>query len=266
MYYSSYYLKLCLLLLVGFTACKTLIKPTETAVEKPHATEEVKKEYPIVEMDYNWFSSRMNAGIINTETEKEMHKLSLFFVNKKDSVIYININKMAIELARIVLTVDSIKYINHINLSYYISDYSIVRKILKYPVDFYMLQSLLMNRDFPHFEKNFTIEKDENTTSLTQLNRKHLHSHLRIDQKILLNDNDRIIENTIVEKSTADTLKVTYSDFFNITSTLRTPRYLEITLVNQKIKLNLSLKDPKINVPGPTYFKIPAKYKLMEIR
>ncbi len=264
MYYSSYYLKLCFALLLIFTACKTIIKPIEIAEEKTPPTKQIIKKYSIVEMDYEWFSSRADATIINTDTDRELYKLSLFIVNKKDSIIYININKMAIELARVILTLDSVKYINHLNSTYYVGNYAIINKILKYPIDFYMLQSLLMNKDFPHFEKDFTIENIENKTKLTNPHRKHLHSHLTINQIILLNDNDRIIENNIIVNNTFDTLKVSYSNFFNITSTLRLPLDLEFILANQKMKLNLIFKNAKINVPYPTYFKIPTKYNLLK--
>jgi hypothetical protein len=237
---------------------------SETSQEASLPKEPEKPTYHIVEIDYNWFSSRISASIFNTEKQEQMGELSLFMVIRKDSIIYINASKMAIELGRIVLTPDSVKYINHLNSKYYVGDYSIVERLLGFPADFYMLQSLLMNADFPNFETDFTVTPTETQTVLTDNNRKCKQSSLKLDQRIVLNDNDRIIENDMIENSTHDTINVSYRDFYNLTSVIRIPQTMEIIVKNQKMKITLTMKEPKINVPGPTYFRIPQKYTLLE--
>jgi hypothetical protein len=252
------------LFVLVFVSCKVFSNLSETTPANPVPKEPEKPVYHIAYFDYDWFSSRMNASIYNTDKQEKTADIMLFMVIRKDSIIYINASKMAIEFARIVLTPDSVKYINHITLTYYVGDYSIVKKMLGFPVDFYMVQALLMNNDFPNFETDFSVTQSENQTILNDNNRKCKQSSLKINQQIVLNDNDRIIENNMIENTTNDTIRVSYSDFYNLTSVIRIPQTIELNVYNQKMKIVFSLKDPKINVPGPTYFKITPKYKLLE--
>ena len=258
---SSLYFSLFVLL---FVSCKIFNTLSETTPQTSQPKEPEKPTYHIVEVDYNWFSSRISATVFNTENQKQTADLMLFMVIRKDSIIYMNASKMAIEFARIVLTPDSVKYINHLNSTYYIGDYSIVNKLLGFPADFYMVQALLMNADFHHFENDFSIETTENQTILTDSDRKCKKSSLKINQRMVLNDNDRIIENNMIENTTHDTINISYSDFYNLTSVIRVPQGMTLFIPNQKMKIVFTLKDSKINVPGPTYFKIPVKYKLLE--
>ncbi len=254
--------------LVLFVSCQ-IFKPvsktqSEIAEKKETIKEDPSPQISIAELDYEWYSSRASASIVNTEKQQPITSLNLFIVIKKDSIIYINANKMAIELGRIVLTPDSVKYINHLNSTYYMGTYSIIHKLLGFPIDFFILQSLLMNADFKNFENKFSTTTTENNIILQDENRKHKQSSLRLNQRIILNDNDRIIENHIVEKSSQHTLSVNYADFTNIASSLRMPLAMEVNLETQKINVSFTYKNPKINTPGPTYFKIPRKYKLLE--
>ncbi|MDY0015962.1 MAG: DUF4292 domain-containing protein [Bacteroidales bacterium] len=250
-------------LVLAFYSCKTHQKITKTTEEKAVVKEPATPAYSIVEMDYQWFTAHMNARILNTLTQKEMGTVALFLVTKKDSIIYINASKMAIELGRVVLTPDSVKYINHLNSTYYIGNYNILKRLLGFPVDFYMIQSLLMNADFVDFNENFLVESRIDKTILRDKERKHKKSFLIINQEIVLNDNDRIIENRLIEKVSGDSATFLYGDFFNVTSVNRMPKTLDIDLISKKIRVYLTLKDAKLNVPGPSYFKIPAKYTLL---
>lgn len=254
--------------LVLFVSCQTFKPVSKTQSEISEKKETIKEDptpqISIAELDYEWYSSRANASIVNTEKQQQITSLNLFIVIKKDSIIYINANKMAIELGRIVLTPDSVKYINHLNATYYVGTYAVVPKLLGFPVDFFMLQSLLMNADFKNFENNFSTTTAENTIILQAENRKHKQSSLRLNQRIILNDSNRIIENHIIEKSSQHILAINYADFTNIASSLRMPLAMEINLETQKINVSLTFKNPKINVATSTYFKIPLKYKLLE--
>lgn len=247
-------------------SCKTTQKTTTPVVVQQPPKEPVKPVYKIQQPDYNWFSARLDATVINTATNKEMVKLAVFMVNRKDSILYVNASKMGIELARVVLTPDSIKYINHLNSTYFTGSYYAVYQLLGVSLTYDMIQSLLMNRDFTGFENDFKVYKQNENTLLIDTNRKQNNSRLSINQKIWLNENDRIIKNHIVHTFTSDTLIANYSEFFNVTTLYRSPKTIDITLQRQKMRLILSLKEPKINIPGPTYFKIPSKYTFIDIK
>lgn len=263
---SPTFLILCLFTLFFTNSCKTKQAARTPQVEQTPAKTPVKAAYKIQQPDYQWFSTRMDARVINTDNQKEIVKLAVFMVNKKDSILYINASKLGIEFARLVLTPDSIKYINHLNSTYFIGDYSAAYHLFGLPLSYNMLQALLMNSDFADFENDFNVITKNDTSYLIDSNRRQNNARFSINQRIVLNENDRIIENHIIHTFTSDTLTAQYSDFFNVTTLYRSPKIIDISLQRQNIRLILTLKEPKINVPGPTYFKIPLKYTLIEIK
>ena len=65
--------------------------------------------------------------------EKEEEKLAFqgYFVNRIDSIIYLNLNRSGIELARVVLTPDSVIYVNKLEHEYYAGDYTFLRRVFQ---------------------------------------------------------------------------------------------------------------------------------------
>ena len=118
-----------------------IVSPTETEgiTDNPNSLINNK-------LTYNWISYRANATVT---TPKETNSVNVFVVNRRDSIIYINASKFGIEGARLVLTPDSVKFINNLNSTYYAGDYGITEQLVGNRINFYMLQSLLVGEELP---------------------------------------------------------------------------------------------------------------------
>ena len=235
-----------MILLIGVSSCKTkqkitsidddVKKETDITVAKP-----VKPAKPqITYLDYEWLSYRANVSIMDYNSKKEVISGSAFFVNRKDSIIYINISKI-IEIIRVVITPDSVKYINNFDNTYYRGDYSFISKMIGFDVNFNMLQSILLGEDIRGLNSNI------------------------ISQQTKI-ENNKLVENNITENKTQKSLSIKYGDFALIDASQLFFQQMELSIPSEKILLNINTSGIKINVAGPTSIKIPDKYKAINVK
>jgi len=140
-------------ILISLISCKTrqsipsstvdTVPPPETETAKSDSLKDKK-------LNYNWISYRGTLSISNINPDN----LNVFVVNRKDSIIYVNISKMGIEGGRLVLTPDSVKFLNHLNSTYYVGKYSILEQLVAMKMDFYLIQSLLTGEELPEKVKS----------------------------------------------------------------------------------------------------------------
>lgn len=134
--------------LLSMVSCKTKQKMTKSnqkpkieqvqATAKPDKTAKkpaVKNTYSV----YRWVSYR---GAANIQFDDKKYQCNYFFVNRIDSILYLNINFMGVELARLVATPQKVTFVNKLSNEYYDGDYAFVEKYLKAKADFYTLQAL----------------------------------------------------------------------------------------------------------------------------
>lgn len=88
------------------------------------------------QLDYTWFSSKISA---HAEVGKTTHSFSASIRCRKDSVIWMSITSMlGIEVLRLYITPDSVKYINRLasdDSRYFEGDFSAIRRLLKLDMD-----------------------------------------------------------------------------------------------------------------------------------
>ncbi len=266
------YAVLIMVLLLGVAGCKTKQKVTS-----PELAETVKKESPapdlikpmapkIASLNYEWLSYRMNVAILDYNSKKETMSVSAFFVNRKDSIIYVAISKLGIEGARVVATPDSVKYLNHLTSTYYSGDYSFLNKLLGFNVNFHILQSIFAGDDIPGFEPNTLLKIIGDTNIYTSSLRKNEQMNLSISQEIKTNRNHKVIENNIKEIKNQVSIGIRYGDFINIDDSQLFFQQTELALPTENMLLNFSIKNIKVNVPGPTSMRIPEKYKPIDLK
>jgi hypothetical protein len=82
------------------------------------------------------------------ETPKLSDSFKMHIRMKKDSVIWISATYYKMEVARLLLTPDSVKMIDRKNGKYYLGDYDYIQNRFKVPLDFDLLQSILLGNPF----------------------------------------------------------------------------------------------------------------------
>ena len=143
-----------LAIVVLFSACKASKRmqrkaqkaQTEKVVKSSEKPEKITvpvhpkpKVKPKPSYSYNWVSYRGPAEIV---FDGKKYQCNYYLVNRIDSILYLNLNFMCIEIARLVATPKEVIFVNKLSNEYYQGDYSFVEKYLKTKADFYTLQAV----------------------------------------------------------------------------------------------------------------------------
>lgn len=219
----------------------------------------------IKNFDYQWYSTRMNISVSYINPKKNLIAINAFIVNKKDSIIFINISKFAIEGARIVLTPDSVKYVNHLDQQYYWGSYAWLSKKMGFEINFQTIQALLIAQDIPNFENNFT--KDSTAEGILYYSqvRKNNNNQMLIEESILTDTKCHLLKNDIKDIATFNTLHIAYGQYTSIENQ-DCYQTLKVEIPTMNILLDGILKSTKINVEGPTTIRLPQKYSPLQLK
>ena len=103
------------------------------------------------ELKYHEFSAKFSADYTNKGQKNSFNGQIRI---QKDSLIWLSFSAvLGIEIIRIMITQDSVMFINRINNTYFMGDYAYVNKFLKTTIDYDILQSFLTGNDLSFYEK-----------------------------------------------------------------------------------------------------------------
>ncbi|MBI5217476.1 MAG: DUF4292 domain-containing protein [Bacteroidia bacterium] len=199
---------------------------------------------------------------------------------KNDSLIWISIvPALGIEAARIFITKDSIKFINRINSTYYIGNYSYLQSLLNLEIDFKILQSVLTNELFLYSRsaedednaiRGYKSSVDSNLYVIQSLRDRKVNRKLKKNKT-----NDLILEEISVIPVIFKISRVCINDFeyqksldliytnFNTFDEQMVPQNLDFKIKDKNKQINVSIEYTKITINKELEypFSIPEKYK-----
>ena len=137
---------IALILLIGFSlfSCsgsRKAIKPIGTVLEK----EELLLWVHNSEIDPEWFSAK---GKVLYKSDYDQIRFTINVRVRKDSVIWMNVKKLGIEVARILVRSDSVFVLDRLGNGFVADDLSFIAKEYNVPVDFLQMKNLLLGN--PH--------------------------------------------------------------------------------------------------------------------
>jgi hypothetical protein len=143
-------LHIAVILIVGFfISCKTTEKIPEVKL-KPMTAVRLYKKAEDNTFDYRQFQiKRINIQFDNGKI-KASFKASVHAV--KDQAVLLSVTKLNILFARVMLTPDSIVYVNYFNKSFYKGDYETVGNLLEFDLNFNTIQAIVSANIFSLFE------------------------------------------------------------------------------------------------------------------
>lgn len=157
---SKFVLIVFLLIAIGFSSCKTSREITTTNL-KPIGTARLLKNIEENSLVYESLSiSRINAQFSGNQS-KTSFRISLKAI--KDQKILGSITKLNIPVGRVLLTPDSVIYVNYIDRNYFVDDYTFLSDFLNIDLDFSIIQSIISNSAFSY--RNDDKDKDFKTFS-----------------------------------------------------------------------------------------------------
>ncbi len=100
-------------------------------------------------LDFQWLKGRFDA---DADLGNEQVSFNASFRMKKDSVVWISISKLGFNVVKILLTRDTVIFIDKLHGSYYRGNYSFFKDSLKTDIDFDHFQSIFAGNFCPIFK------------------------------------------------------------------------------------------------------------------
>lgn len=219
----------------------------------------------------DWLSTKTN---IQYKSENQNQSVNSSIRLRKDSAIWISITPLlGIEVARVLITQDSVKYIDRFNKQYSAQSIGALKSYIPIEGDFYTLQNILLGNSFTYSEKTVaqTVINKNKHHIISSLSKRQLKSvvnknaHLPIEQQNIwiIPNQYRIKKQLIISDNASHTINIDYDDYKETGFGLF-PGKTEL-VVNSDNEIKLVLKHSKVqnNKHKSMPFKVPASYEVI---
>jgi len=192
---------------------------------------------------------------------------------RQDSAIWVSLTiGIGLEAARILLTKDSVLFINRLDKTFFAGNYDFVNQMINAKVDFDIIQALLTGNDFKWYSyQDLKAKVSKSQYQLESTHRRKLKKYVKstsddtqvVYQSMWLNSKNFKIEQIKIKEIKNENRKINaeYSKFEDFNGQLLPTQYdikisadkvVEIDATLTRIKLNEFIKFP---------FNIPSKYE-----
>ncbi|MCC7232520.1 MAG: DUF4292 domain-containing protein [Bacteroidia bacterium] len=254
-------------------ACKSTRKVVETAPAdvklKGAGVIQVFDSMMLHQFDFEWLTAK--ADVDFTDKTGETHSFDVNIRMRKDSVIWLSITPMlGIEAVRILITQDSLIILDRVHREYSVRSFEYLEEVLKTPVNFEMVQAVIIGNYFPYrkSEKLKSIYEDNPFVILSTMNKRQSRRSLEekdpakpITQDFWIDGNYRINRSRITDDKLNRWVEATYRNFIPVAGNLY-PTQLIVTISSSspviiKVSYSKVVSGEEISFP----FTIPEKYQ-----
>ncbi len=240
-----------LLSLIILQSCSSKL----SVFSKSYSAEDLKIE----KLDFDYLT--IKSKIQFKETHKTTKATALIRI-KKDSIIWFNLSgALGVQGVRAIITKDSVKIINRVEKKYYLYDFNEVSKEFKFPIDFNLIQSMIVG-DMPKPLANSNSIKKSGEQYIIKQN----IENIRITNLVNL-QTMKLVEVNVTEKETDNSLKLLYKDFKDVNGQglpfsifISLIHYNEFGELETQLTINHSRAEPS-DKPLRFPFSIPKKYE-----
>jgi hypothetical protein len=229
------------------------------------------------EFDFVWVMAKAN---VETRIDGKEESFDIRVNVRKDSAMLITIQYLlGIQVAKILITKDSVKMVNYIQKNYFKGDFAYINDVLNADLDFNVLQAVLFGNSAEFYEddelKLKPVTDRENCHYLLSTERKRRLRRLQSGdnelkkalQILTLNpDNYKIIKNEFSDPATNRSFIANYKNFTQKDS-VYAPYHVDIDIVAEK-KASVKIDYVRIekNIPQKLSLNIPHKYEAISIQ
>jgi len=241
-------------------------------------------------LDYEYLTiRRINCQFDDGQT-KTNFKINLKAVRNKK--ILVSISKLNLPVGRVLLTPDSVKYVNYLERNYFIDDYSYLSDVLNIDLDFETIQSIISNnafsyrndekdKDFKTFdsfieagryvlqsEKNRKIEKMDEIDKRNKIKRRmnRLGEDAFIVQKMYFNPDFALTKLVIQDKTNDRAMQMDFDDFVKVDK-VDYPGSIEMSFISpiNTVVLKTKMSGFSTEKINSFNFRIPEKYEQIHV-
>ncbi len=251
----------CALFTFGISSCRVKKLEPRTESQKIEISKEEEIKLKFIEgiqssyFDYAFLSAKAKVKVNRAGTD---FTLTFNIRAQKDQKIWISANAIGgIEVARVLLTIDSVKILDKLSKRYITGDYKYLSELLKTNVDFYMMQDLLFGNAPHNFNyKEATILQNESTVQFNGI--ENITTYAIDLHKVDL----RLQRISLIESAeNKRTVEVNYGGY-KLVDNSNFPHLISSAATSQKESLSLNLEYVKVekvnNLEFP--FNIPKNF------
>ena len=229
------------------------------------------------EFGFTWVNAKAN---VETLIDGKEESFDIRVKIKKDSAILVSIQYLlGLEVAKILITKDSVKLVNYIQKNYFVGDFNYINDLLNTELDFNVLQAVLFGNSAEFYEdddlKLKPIIDRENCRYLLSTERKRKLKKLQttgtelkkaLQILTLSPENYKILKNEFIDPGTNRTFIANYKNFIQKDS-VYAPFNVDIDIYAEK-KANIKIEYVRIekNTPQKISINIPNKYDRLQIQ
>jgi hypothetical protein len=265
-----------LLIIVFFiSSCRTVKKTEKPIIIRESKTLAERTADELLSLiNQNSFKAEWLAAKAEVESvvEGKKNTFDITLRMRKDSVIWVSISPLlGLETARIMITRDTVKFMNRLNKEYQVSDFDFLNNLLRMNIDFDIIQSILTGNIFAYKKNKFNsvYNNEDRYYILSTLSRHKLKRAMEekdpnkpVVQDIWISDeNFRIIKLAIEDEKIQKSLIIEYSNFQTTEAGEFPFESKTVIIADNKSDFSISFKKVIVNEPQQFPFSIPGSYK-----
>ena len=225
-----------------------------------------------------FYFDRLNAKMsVDAFIDSSFNSFSISLRVKRDSLIWMSISKLGIEGARVLISKDSVKFFNRMENKYFKGDFTYISRLLNTPLDFEMLQSLLVGNSvaFYHEDEKIKAGVDNCQYTLGTIRKYKLRKVMEKGKELkepaqsiyLVPQTFKISRILFYEFSPERSFDARFSEFTVLDSTQLFPLQMNYIIKAQKnVSINIHYNKPRIDEEQSFPFKIPDSYEQLVYR
>lgn len=240
-----------------------------TAVTDPLSPDSLYNAMLASNATLQWFSARAS---IDATIDKETKSFQANVRIRTDSAIWMSISPaLGIEVAKVLITRDSVRFINRLNSSFFEGDYGYLKNMLQVDLNFNMIQAVLTGNAYLHYPVDKYIRDSENGDwILSTFKKRRMRREQDLELPQILSQEiwfsplyQKITRMEMQDYKPVRKFSVNYLNFETIDG-IKVPRSFQFTASAQKV-VNVRMEYSKqtvnkvLNLP----FSIPEGYERM---
>ena len=262
-----------LLSLLILDSCRSRKEIKEPIKEKSEGAEYLFEQLKKNEVKFDWLSAKFSTSFM---VDRKSNSANGYIRIQRDSAIWVSLSPaLGIEIARVLITVDSVKLLNRLDKTYFVGDFKYLNKLLNTDLDFDILQSLIVGNDFAYYENDvFKAGVFNKLYHLSTVRRRKLKKYIKTEQeslRVLVQDMFLDAETYKIQKHIVKIiqkenrkLEANYSNYRAVENQLF-PHNINYTIVSEKmINIKLNFSRVSLNQKQSFPFKIPKKYSKLK--
>ena len=284
------YIVIICVFMIAMSACKTKRHSQQTANTNNQTDDSLQGKCRLLyktakaltkhikenELNYSWISAKAD---VETTIDGEDHNLDIRVKGRKDSALWISITAVGlIDVAKILITRDSVKMVVYIKKQYFKGDFNYINQLLNADLDFDLIQAALFGNsaDFDDDDNKLKPVIDrENCHYLLSTERKRKLRRITSGQDSLkrslqtmsLNpETFKILKNEFEDAATNRSFHASYANFVAKDSVFA-PRNVNIEIkAEKKVSVKINYVRIDVNQPQKLTLNIPKNYEPIPIK